>query len=333
MKLSELGEFGLIEKLSQISNSLKSWKGKWGQQIVVGIGDDTAVWHSQGLELATTDTMVQKVHFTLETTTWKELGWKSLAVNLSDIAAMGGIPAYALVSLSLPGDTDVENIVQLYHGMTEIAEQFETVIVGGNISDAPLVVITIALIGIASDSHILTRSAAVPGDIVAVTGYLGSSAAGRYMLNNHLCFEPGTTAFLRKSHLKPQPRIVEGQTLAHRRVRAGIDISDGLLADLTHICEMSRAGARIYVEQVPIHPIVKSAFPRKCLSFALSGGEDYELLFTANRETMEAVRENFNCPLTIIGEITKDNTGKVIILDRNGSPLSIDKRGWDHFVT
>lgn len=332
MKVSELGEFGLIKRLSQISDSSKGWKGRWGQHIVIGIGDDTAVWRSQGLELATTDTLVQGVHFTLDTTTWRELGWKSLAVNLSDIAAMGGIPAYALVSLALPGDTEVEDVIQLYKGIGEVADRFETVIAGGNISYAPLAVITIALVGVASNNHILTRSAAVPGDLIAVTGYLGSSAAGHYMLSNHLRFDAKTTNFLRNAHLEPFPRVFEGQSLARHGVRAGIDISDGLVADLTHICEMSRVGACIEIEQVPIHPLVKSTFPERCLTFALSGGEDYELLFTANRKTIEGLKEEISCPLTILGEVTTDKVGQVTVLDAKGSPLSIDKKGWDHFV-
>jgi thiamine-monophosphate kinase len=326
MKVSELGEFGLIELLSEVVA-----RGKEDPQIVVGIGDDAAAWRSgDSTLLATTDTLVQGVHFTAEST-WRELGWKAVAINLSDIAAMGGLPRYALVSLALPGDTAVEDVTQLYQGMAEIAEQFKIAIVGGNISSAPLVVITLAVIGQGLAEGILTRSAAVPGDLIAVTGYLGSSAAGLRMLTHHFQFDPGTTAFLRRAHLQPQPRIAEGQLLVRWGVRATIDISDGLVADLGHLCQASKVGAIIKVDQIPIHSRVRAAFPRESLNFALSGGEDYELLFTASEEVIHSIKEEADCPISIIGEIRSE--GGVTLLDKEGHPFQIKEKGWEHFVS
>lgn len=323
MKVSELGEFGLIELLSEIVS-----KGK-DRQIVVGVGDDAAAWRSDDSTLlATTDTLVQGVHFTAEST-WRELGWKALAINLSDIAAMGGIPQYALVSLSLPEDTEVDDVTQLYHGLAEAVNQFKMTVVGGNISSAPLVMINLMVLGQAHPDGILTRSAALPGDLIAATGYLGSSAAGLRMLTNHLQFDPQTAAFLRGSHLKPQPRIAEGQLLARKGVRAAIDISDGLVADLGHLCKASQVGATIEVDRVPIHPGVRTAFPRECIDFALTGGEDYELLFTACEKVIDEIRPIANLPVSVIGEITQE--GGVNLLDKEGNPFPVVKKGWEHF--
>jgi thiamine-monophosphate kinase len=328
MKVSELGEFGLIELIASIIPPREA-----GYQLLVGIGDDAAAWQSSdSATLATTDTMVQGVHFTSEST-WKELGWKALAINLSDIAAMGGQPQYALISLTLPGDVEVESVIQLYQGMMEVANHFEVVITGGNISSSPLVVITVTLIGQAQRNSILTRSAAKPGDLIAVTGYLGASAAGLKMLTQNLQFDSATMAFLRKAHLQPHPRVLEGQMLSHYGVQAAIDISDGLVADLTHLCKASKVGARIEIDKLPVHPMVRSAFPHDSLDLALSGGEDYELLFTASEQTIDRVKKEIDCPITPIGDIVEEGAGQVKLIDKQGHPLHRDKEGWEHFIS
>ena len=324
MQVSELGEFGLIELLSGIVS-----KGINPQHIVAGIGDDAAVWQSNGSTmLATTDTLVQGVHFTFNIP-WKDLGWKAMAVNLSDIAAIGGIPQYALISLSLPGDTEVDNVTRLYHGIAEASGQFQTAVIGGNMSSAPLVIITLTVLGQALAEGILARSAAAPGDLIAVTGYLGSSAAGLRMLIERLEFEEETTAFLRNAHLRPQPRISEGQTLVREGVRAAIDISDGLIADLGHLCEASGLGALIKADQVPVHPLVQAAFPEEALPLALSGGEDYELLFTAKEKVIRSLISSAVFPISVIGTVTREEG--ISLPDKEGRPFTIDKEGWDHF--
>ncbi|MBM4461968.1 MAG: thiamine-phosphate kinase [Chloroflexi bacterium] len=331
MKVSELGEFKLIDLLSEIVS-----RGVADPRILIGPGDDAAAWRvGDATLLATTDTMVQGVHFTAESP-WKEVGWKALASNLSDIAAMGGVPQYTLVSLCLPGDTEVDDVVQLCQGMMEVADRFQVAVIGGNISSAPVAVVTLTVIGQAQPEGILTRSGAAPGDLVAVTGYLGSSAAGLKMLTDHLQFTPQTTAFLRKAHLQPWPRIAEGQLLAQQGVRAAIDISDGLMADLGHLCKASRVGAVVKADAIPIHPEVRAAFPQECLGFALAGGEDYELLFTASDEVigrvkaaMERSEHAADCPVTLIGEITR--AGGVSVVDKEGEPLVAGGKGWDHF--
>jgi thiamine-monophosphate kinase len=332
MKLCELGEFGLIDLIHNITDKLRNpLQASW-QQLLVGIGDDAAAWQSNNhIQLATTDTLVQDVHFDLDTVTWEELGWKALAVNLSDIAAMGGIPLYALISLALPKELDVENISRFINGMLPLAEEFGVAIVGGNLATAPNVVITITIIGCSKGKSILRRSTAMTGEQIAVTGHLGLSAAGLEMLKQNLNLDPETSNILRRGHLQPIPRVKEGQILAQQGVKSAIDISDGLVADLNHICECSKINARVKIEQVPAHPVVKANFPNY-EQLALCGGEDYELLFTANKTIMEQVKHALSCPVTIIGDITEEKLpNRVTLVDSKGGVIPYEKGGWEHF--
>ena len=325
MKVWELGEFGLIELIAETVGKASR------RDLILGIGDDTAAWRTdESIQRGTTDILIQNVHFTLDIATWRELGWKSLAVNISDIAAMGGTPSFAMVSLGLPPDTEVDNVVELYHGIKEIASKFDVDIVGGNISRAPVIVIDVSLIGKASDT-LLTRSAAVPGDQIAVTGYLGLSAAGLQMLKSARKLDSKTTAFFREAHLQPHPRVTEGQILVQHGVRAAIDLSDGLLSDLTHICKASRVGAKLWIDKLPIHALLKAAFKKESLRLALSGGEDYELLFTARSEVIVKLTEIMSSPVTVIGDIVRDDPGQVTLLDEQGKAVKWDEKGWDHF--
>jgi thiamine-monophosphate kinase len=308
-----------------------SWR-----QLLVGIGDDAAAWQSDAsIELATVDSLTQGTHFTLDAITWKELGWKALAVGLSDIAAMGGIPRYALVSLGLPGHTEIEDVTDLYRGIVELGQQFGVAIIGGDTSSAPLVIINTTILGSAlGQSHkILTRSAARAGDRIAATGYLGGAAAGLEVLIKKMKLNQQDSASLRRAFLQPNPRVTEGQILAEQGVKAAIDISDGLISDLSHICQASKVGARIEVDLVPIHPAVKDNFGDKSLEMALSGGEDYELLFTASNEVIERVRKVITCPITVIGEVVVDETGRVTLVDRQDKPFKPARTGWQHFTT
>lgn len=336
MKVSELGEFGLIDLLAKMAYAAQNKEtGAW-QQLILGIGDDAAAWYGDtSIQLATVDSLVQDVHFTLGIASWEELGWRALAANLSDIAAMGGLPKYALVSLALPDDTEVENVTALYKGMIELAQRFEVAIVGGDTSSAPLLVINITILGSTKsrDEHMLTRSAAKPGEKIAVTGTLGGAAAGLEILTKHLQFDSETNASLKKAFLHPYPRLAEGQQLVELGVRTAIDISDGLISDLGHICQASQVSARIEIDRVPVQPAVKANFSDRALELALSGGEDYELLFTASTEVIARVKAAVSCPITVIGEIIADRTGKITLVDGNGNLVNLPKAGWEHFTT
>jgi thiamine-monophosphate kinase len=335
MKVSELGEFGLIDLLAKMAYRVQDNQQTSWQQLIIGIGDDAAAWRGDAsIQLATVDSFIQDVHFSLDVASWEDLGWKALAVNLSDIAAMGGLPKYALVSLALPDDTEVNDVTVFYQGMIELAQQFEVAIVGGDISNAPLVAITITVLGSTGnrDKHILTRATAVPGERIAVTGYLGAAAAGLEMLTKQLQFDPEATACFKKGLLRPYPRIAEGQLLAEQGVQTAMDISDGLISDLNQVCKASQVSARIEVDRVPIQPTVKANFGDKSLELALSGGEDYELLFTGSPEVIDKVKKAASCPITVIGEIVADERREVVLVDSQGSPFHLNKRGWEHFT-
>ena len=332
MKVSELGEFGLIDLIrSNIARYEDSERTPW-QEVLVGIGDDAAAWRSDtNIQLATTDTLVQDIHFDPGVIGWEELGWKALAVNLSDIAAMGGIPRYALLSLALPGELEVEDISKFASAMARLGREFEVAIVGGNIATAPNIVITVTVIGCSRGKTILKRSTASPGEQIAVTGYLGLSAAGLEMLKNRIILDSEASNLLRRAHLQPVPRVREGQILVEQGVRTAIDISDGLVADLDHICESSKVNAKISIEQVPVHRVVTANFPNH-QDLALCGGEDYELLFTADEATVARVAQALTCPVTVIGEITEEQLAtRVTAVDGQGNIIPYRRGGWEHF--
>lgn len=331
MKLTDFGEFNLIDQLAKVVRkdshpSAASW-----QNLVLGIGDDAAVWKNEsGHTVATTDCLIEGIHFTRENTDWHDLGWKALAVNLSDLAAMGSHPRYALVTLGLPGKTRADDILHLYTGMGELAGKYETAIVGGNVSTAPVVFISITVTG-QSNRHFLTRSAASPGEVIAVTGSLGGAAGGlRFLSAPHDYDSSGKT--LCEYWLKPHPRLEVGALLATEGVRCAIDISDGLAADLGHICKQSQVGATVEVSQVPQPPALAPLFGAEALTLALSGGEDYELLFTAPAKTVERIAAKAPCPITVIGTVTAENPGKLRLLDPDGAAFVLNNQGWQHFA-
>ena len=325
MKVSESGEFGLIELIA------KTVGKSGGDKLLIGIGDDAACWRAEGLQIATIDTLIEDIHFNFKNITWRELGWKSMAVNLSDIAAMGGRPLYALVSLGIPGDTETESVIDLYKGMIDLAKQFEVRIIGGDTVGSPVTAITLTIIGEAVDEdRILKRSAAKPGDVIAVTGNLGASAAGLAMMQRKLTFDKKTEATLREALFKPTPRINEGQVLAKNAVKAAIDVSDGLLGDLEKICFASGVGAKLYSDRIPIHPAVVKSFGNEAIKLALTGGEDYELIFTAPQKIVNVIKRELACPVTVVGEIVKSKG--VEVLDEDGNEYSFNTAGWDHFA-
>ena len=297
------------------------------------IGDDTAAWRTgTGVELATTDTMVQDVHFRLETTSYRELGWKALAINLSDIAAMGGAPRYALVSLGLSPDTEAEMVADLYRGMKEIGEEFGCRVVGGDTVGAPCMMINVTLIGEApGPGRLLRRDAAVAGDLIAVTGHLGSSGGGFRVLNDRTAVPINVRGRLKDAHNKPVPRVEEGQAFLRAGVKAAMDISDGLMSDLPKMCGMSGLTARVSVAKLPISADVKETFGAEATALALTAGEDYELLVTGSREALERAASEMSIPVTVIGEMLEGESGVVSLVDENGLPIESPKSGWEHF--
>jgi thiamine-monophosphate kinase len=321
VKISKLGEFGLIERLARIVQPSDA------DDVIVGIGDDAAVWHSgDRFVIATTDTMADGVHFLSKNADWHAIGWKAFATNASDIAAMGGRPEYALVTLCLPPDTDVANLDALYEGLRECADACAARVVGGDIVRSPVMTITVAVFGRAGEQHgeplLLRRNSARVGNRIAVTGTLGDSAGGLRKLQEADESHPLVTR-----HLRPEPRIAHGTAAAGAGVRCGIDVSDGLLQDVGHVCEASGVGALVRADDIPLSNDLRAAFPDDVLELACTGGEDYELILVGDVELLARL----DPPVTIIGEIVGDPERRVRLLDAAGNEINYERQGWDAF--
>ena len=334
MQVRELGEFGVIDLLNQMIVRRRSGPDNatpFSFRLLVDTGDDTAAWKTgEATELFTTDTVVEGVHFTRITIPWRDLGWKSLVSNISDIAAMGGLPLYALVTLGLPSETEVEDLKELYGGMLEAGNKYGVAVVGGDMVRSPVVFITVSLTGVHPGSPML-RSAARAGDRVGVTGLLGGSGGGLRLMLDGLAAQPEAAGHLRRSHRRPEPAVAEGRALAGAGVLAAMDVSDGLADDLSKLCRASGLSARVYTDQVPVHPLLKQAFPDSYFDLALAGGEDYVLLFTATPERMEEVMPLLPREAAVVGEILAGEPGSVVIVDSAGRETVASRAGWDHF--
>lgn len=337
MRISDLGEFGLIELVQQWTQSVEPDSGlapKAQFHIAVPNGDDAAaITFPDGpvTELYTTDTMVDGVHFTSATTPWRDLGWKAIASNISDVAAMGGDPVGALISLGLPPNTAVADVKELYVGMMEICGEYGARIIGGDMVRSPVAFVTVALTGIASGTP-MVRTAAEPGEQVAVTGPVGSSAGGLRQLLAGADGDYNAEFELIRQHRRPLPHIAAGKVLVSAGVRSAMDVSDGLADDLGKLCSASGMSALIHADQAPTLPALKSAFPNDWLDLALYGGEDYVLLFTAPPDIMDVVMGKLPDGAAVVGEITEGMPGVVSVRDSTGKPIERGGAGWDHFA-
>ncbi len=335
MLVRDIGEFGVITRL----NGLVVQRGAGNQAVrdfplLVDTGDDTAVWQTgNGRELFTTDTVVEGIHFTRETTPWRDLGWKAVAANISDIASMGGLPTYALITLGLPPDTEVADIEEMYRGMLEIGDEYGMAIVGGDIVGSPVFFVTTALTGVASGDPLL-RSNARPGDLVAVGGYVGSSGGGLKLMLETPGANGDAADYLRSAHRRPRPAVDQGRTLSEAGIAAAMDVSDGLADDLSKLCSASGVTARIQARDVPVHPLLREAFPDDFIDLALGGGEDYVLLFTGPASIVEPLIPRLGEGSAVIGsvEIGKEGSkaGSVVLVSESGDEIPLSGSGWDH---
>jgi len=331
MKLSSLGEFGLIELIKNAVQATRRRPSRTAERVLIDIGDDAAAWAgSRMVQLATTDCLVEDTHFRFAWSSWEDLGYKSLAVNLSDIAAMGGVPCFVLVSLSCPADIDAAAVMRYYEGMTQLASEHDTAIVGGNLTSSPLVISTVCLIGEAEQGRMLLRDAAKVGDLIAVTGTLGGAAAALSLLSAGQ--SPETLPIDLITRLtRPCARLAAARDLVQEGVRCAIDISDGLLSDLGHICKCSNVAATVRGDRIPLCPDYDGPVELRT-AFALNGGEDYELLFTCDATTADRVARRLDCPVTIIGEITRgDSDQPVSVTGVNSAIITAGNTGWSHF--
>jgi thiamine-monophosphate kinase len=334
VRLSELGEFDLISTLAaRVSDH--------DPRVVLGIGDDAAAVRSDSsrLLLATSDALVEGIHFTRQTTNAFRLGWKTLAVSVSDIAAMGGMPAFALVDLGLPEDTDIEYADEIYSGLQACADEFNARIIGGDTVSSPReIFIALTLLGEVEPGMMVSRQGAKPGDRILVTGTLGDSAAGLALLTGRNCEIPAADKrFLEDAHMEPIPRLNEGRIIASRNwATSMIDISDGLAGDLTRISHASGVGAVIYADKLPYSDAYRH-FVEACgvdpLALSLHGGEDYQLAFTvpnALAEQIIAQANELDIRLTEVGRI-KAEPG-ISIRYPNGEIKELLAGGYEHFT-
>lgn len=334
MDIKDIGESDLIRRIAERHRSNH-------ESIIVGIGDDAAALRVSGpnVLLTTCDLLVEGIHFDLRYTDSYRLGRKALAVNLSDIAAMGGTARHFVVSLALPASLSVAFVDDFYRGMMELAEQFHTHLVGGDTNASPTqLMIAITVLGEVHPDHLLRRSGAEPGDAIFVTGTLGDAALGLLMLQGDVPLTESATARGPVSrHLTPFPRLREGKMIADNHLASAmIDISDGLLIDLQRILTASGAGATVFLSQLPrSHDFEHNhGYPEKTkIACALGGGEDYELLFTAHPAREGELRRlaTADVPITRIGEITVSQ--QLSVLDHNHKPYPVPRQGYDHFFS
>ena len=321
MELSELGEFGLIERLKQMLGEPADGE--------VWVGDDTAVLRAPaGTILFTTDLLVEHVHFDTAFIGPEDLGYKAIAVNASDVAAMGGMPRRAVVGLGVSPGLEVEWVEKLYTGMRECCQELDMAVVGGDLSRSTELIISVALLGNPAGRLFVQRSGARVGDAVCVTGTLGASAAGMRLLRQ----ENRDRLDLLKAHLRPTARVREAEVLRKHLPTAMIDVSDGFSADLGHICDASGVGVIVEGGDLPLVDLKGVDVGETPLQLALSGGEDYELCFTMPEErcqaAMSAVTEATGTPVTKVGEIVEPSRGRVLLVESGDTPL--EAPGWDH---
>ena len=323
MRLKELGEFGLIDRIARRVQNCPS--------VVLGIGDDAAaLLPTPGtLTLITSDMLLEGVHFDLGFCDPQSLGRKSLAVNLSDLAAMGARPRQFLLSMALPTTISLEFVDGFMAGILEQAERFGVTLVGGD-TCASLggLAISITALGEQTPQRVVKRSGAAPGDLVCLTGTVGDAALGLNELRRGV-----RHGYLVERQLDPTPRVAAGVALAEAGLASAmIDVSDGVLGDLAHICELSGVGARLELAGLPLSEEYRAACGADPYALALSGGEDYELLFCIRKERRGEVEEllgGLGLRFSVAGEIVTGSSVQMVAPD--GSAYQPGKLGFDHF--
>jgi thiamine-monophosphate kinase len=316
-----IGEFEIIARYFTRATS--------DRDVVLGIGDDAAVLAVDGHVAVTVDTLVAGVHFP-DGMAPHLLGHRLMAVNLSDLAAMGARPRWSTLALTMPSADELW-LDGFSRGLFELADRYGVSLVGGNLSRGPLA-LTMQLMGTVEPKNLLTRGGGHVGDDIYVTGTLGDSAAGiMLILERSVAPQGSAAAALKERFYRPVPRVGAGLVLGPLAT-AAIDVSDGLLADLGHICKASGCGATIDVERVPLSAELLSMFPpQEAIAHALSGGEDYELCFTAppsRAEEIEAALEAAATPVRRIGQLA---AGQTVVCRRDGEPFTPALRGFRHF--
>ena len=319
-------EFDLIEKFKTDSE-----KHPRPESLIEGIGDDCAAFKASKdrISLITTDMSVEGTHFIRDISTPFETGWKCMTANLSDIAAMGGVPIFAFISVGLPPDTDEDYASELFRGLNRCAAEWGAYIAGGDTTRSEKVVISVTIYGEAGPDSLITRRGAAPGDSIFTTGPTGDSTAGLELLKEKGRAAQELYPSLVKKHLAPDPRSGAVQSVLSMKPTAMIDLSDGLVSDLKHICEASQTGFILTCEDIPLsEELIKycSDSGKDPLQYALTSGEEYELIFTA-KDTAHPPLSDGDLKIKKIGRITE----KDYLISEKGSIKSVDAEGFDHF--
>ncbi|MDP6667184.1 MAG: thiamine-phosphate kinase [Dehalococcoidia bacterium] len=327
------GEFELIDRLAEFefAGSLQN-----PESVLTGIGDDAAVVSTPSGELIlTTDAIVDGVHFRSVDERWYDIGWKCAVSNLSDIAAMGGVPDHALVTLGVPPGASTETFTEFYSGMNEAFARYGGRVVGGDVVSSPTMFVNLALTGHpscgpAGEPAWLRRDAAQVGDIVCVTGPLGGSAGGLEALLSSDTNPSGQVLIDR--HYRPAPRIEAGKRLVELGVQCAMDISDGLIGDLEKLARASGVRIAIDLASVPLPPELIFMFGTSAIDLALGGGEDYELVFMASRPIVDSVLRAVGRDVQVVGSVVEGDIpgGRVRVLDESGGEYEPIRKGWDH---
>ncbi|MFH1714724.1 MAG: thiamine-phosphate kinase [Elusimicrobiota bacterium] len=317
-KLSSIGEYKLID-------NIKKWTGKKAGSAAIGIGDDTAMVRLNGKILVSIDTMVERVHFNREYISFYDLGWKVLAINVSDISAMGGIPKYALVSCAVTNDITVNNAKEIYRGISSLADKLNVQIIGGDtVSSKKDLMITITIVGECAGEKPALRGGAKNGDYVCVTGFFGDAAFGRQCVLNKI-----KNKYLIQRFNCPAPRVKESVKLVKDcNVTSMMDVSDGLVSTLNTMAEKSLKKFEININDLPISKELKKSVSKKdALKYAMYGGEDYELVFTVPKNRLKSAQQIEG--VKVIGCVKKGKGLKFI--DDKGKEKKIKVRGYEAF--
>jgi len=335
--LKQLGEFGLIEKIAGLFEP-------GSEKEFSGIGDDCAVLRSDSgrSTLITTDMLLQGRHFRREWSSAGDLGYKSLAVNLSDISAMGGTPRYALLSIGLPADIAPAWLDDFLNETHSLCETHGIKLIGGDTSKSNSLIISYTVLGFIEDEKILWRSAAKAGDKIGLIGKVGESGAGLRLLEGSYNTEIPTHKYLIEAHNRPRIYVDEARFLANSGfVHAMIDLSDGIQSDAGHIAKRSGVTLTIDTDQLPISDTltdVCDTFSWSAIEIALTGGEDYALMFTFDREKEDTLRnqlrESFpDTGFTVIGEVKEEDGNADVRFLKNGETIELQHHGFDQFKT
>ena len=317
-----------IQLLAKIKNEIKNhFTFNTANKSLIEIIDDTAIIsNSVAMQILTSDMLIEDIHFSKQTASFEDIGWKAIARNLSDVAAMGAIPSYFLISLGITKKMNINQVIQIYKGMRILAKKYKVNLVGGDSSISSKLFISITMNGILKALPLLRTKARI-NDLICITGNLGGSAAGLLTLKKDYSVKNSLT----KIHLRPNPRIIEANKLAKIGVHSAIDISDGLLIDLQKLVIASNVSAEIDLNSIPINNLVKKLFPKISLDLALTGGEDYELIFTCPPNLINTVDKILASKFSIIGKIRQKNKTPIRILQNGVDAKNIKIQGWDPF--